>query len=60
MSELSVNENNKALIEDDELTESEASLPNSRAHSKSNARRRLESLLEERRLRDELEDGLDY
>lgn len=60
MSEVLVDDDNNALPEDDDLTDPAPDLINNCANSKSDARRRLERLLEERRLRDELEDGFDY
>jgi hypothetical protein len=56
----------KALIADDEIVEvvdevdDEVIIQDPRQRSTPDARRRLEKLLEDKRLQDELEDFLDY
>ncbi len=56
----------KALIADDEIVEvvdevdDEVIIQDSRQRTTPDARRRLEKLLEDKRLQDELEDFLDY
>ena len=62
MSELFEDEEEKESIAEDEFVEVEEVVSNSRQQQRPNAdaRRRLENLLEEKRLRDELEDFLDY
>lgn len=62
MSELFDDEEDKVLVAEDELLETpdEEVVIETRPKSGSDARRRLENLLEEKRLRDELEDFLDY
>ena len=52
-------EDDKALVLDDTLDEREEIVIETRPGSVSDARRRLENLMEEKRLRDELEDYLD-
>lgn len=64
MSELFDDDEDKALVAEDEVVESpdgmaEADDQDSR-HRNSGARRRLENLLDEKRLRNELEDFFDY
>ena len=61
MSELFDDEEEKEINGEEEFTESE-DLPivETRQRPGVDARRRLENLLEEKRLRDELEDFLDY
>lgn len=59
MSELFEEEDDKIILEDD-VEETDEIIPSSRQRPGSNARKRLESLLEEKRLRDELDDFLDY
>ena len=59
MSEL-FDDDEQDLISEDEFAEPEEAIANTRDLGASDARRRLESLLEEKRLRDELEDYLDY
>lgn len=60
MSELFDDDEEKELIADDELIEeAEEIIPETRQRPTSDARRRLENLLEEKRLRDELEDFMD-
>ena len=61
MSELFDDEEAKEANEEEEFSESE-DIPVVENHQRpgADARRRLESLLEEKRLRDELEDFLDY
>ena len=64
MSELFDNDEDKVLVAEDEVIESldevtEAEDLDSQ-HPNSAARRRLENLLDEKRLRNELEDFLDY
>ena len=59
MSEL-FDDEEKEAIEEEELVEVEEVVPHSRQRPSADARRRLENLLEEKRLRDELEDFLDY
>lgn len=53
------NEEDKTLIVDDDLVEAEELIVETRPRSTSDARRRLEDLMEEKRLREELEDFLD-
>lgn len=54
----------KALVSEDDIVDEEAAadliVQETRQRPACDARRRLESLLEEKRLRDELEDFLDY
>ena len=57
MSEL-FDDEDKALIVEDEVVETEVAI-DSRHRSLLDARRRLENLMDEKRLRDELEDYLD-
>jgi hypothetical protein len=65
MSELFEDED-KAIVAEEEVVEVEADaeaeeiILDARQRPSSDARRRLEDLLEEKRLRDELEDFLDY
>lgn len=59
MSELFDDEEEKALVPDDDASESDAMCLEDHEVSFSDARKRLENLLEEKRLRDELEDFLD-
>lgn len=58
MSEL-YDDEEKELITEDAFVDTDEAILNS-SHSISDARRRLESLLDEKRLKDELEDFLDY
>ncbi len=59
MSELFDEDEEKALINDEEIPEAEhIIMESSRQRSTSDARRRLELLMEEKRLRLELEDFL--
>jgi len=58
MSEL-FNDEDKTLIVDDELIDAEEVIVDTRPRPMSDARRRLEDLMEDKRLRDELEDFLD-
>lgn len=60
MSDILIDEDDEASPQDDEITEPTEILMNTRQNSKAEARRRLEQLLEEKRLRDELGDDLDY
>ncbi len=50
----------EALVEIEAEVEVEKIIQDSRHRPSSDARRRLENLLDEKRLRDELEDFLDY
>lgn len=62
MSELFDDEEEKALIVEDEIEESEEPeeiIKENRQRPSFDARRRLENLLDEKRLRDELKDFLD-
>lgn len=59
MSEL-FDDEEKDIIAEDEFVEPEEVILDARSGSDVNARRRLENLLEEKRLQDELEDFLDY
>lgn len=59
MSELFDDEEDKVLIVEDELEDAEDIVDEDIDPPLSDARRRLEKLLEEKRLRDELEDFLD-
>lgn len=52
-------DDDKALIVDDDLIEAEHAMVDVRQKHTSDARRRLEDLMEEKRLREELEDYLD-
>lgn len=52
-------DDDKVLIVDDDLIEAENLLVDVRQKGSSDARRRLEDLMEEKRLREELEDYLD-
>jgi hypothetical protein len=58
MSELFEDEEGKELVADDEFEETEEVDSDNQPFS--DARRRLENLLEEKRLRDELDDFTDY
>ena len=58
--ELFENEEDKDIVSEDETVEVEEVIIESRQRPGSDARRRLENMLEEKRLRDELEDFLDY
>jgi hypothetical protein len=58
MSEL-FDDEEKALVVEDEAVEAEVVVDN-RNRNLSDARRRLENLMDDKRLRDELEDYLDY
>lgn len=60
MSDILIDEDAEASPQDDEITEPTDILMNTRQNPKAEARRRLEQLLEEKRLRDELGDDLDY
>ncbi|AHE67915.1 PA3496 family putative envelope integrity protein [Legionella oakridgensis] len=60
MSELYDDEEEKELIAEDEFIETEEIILDDPNRPPSDARKRLENLLEEKRLRDELEDFLDY
>ena len=59
MSELFDDDDDKVLIIEDELEETEDIVDEDIEPPLSDARRRLEKLLEEKRLRDELEDYFD-
>lgn len=59
MSEL-FDDEEKDIIAEDEFVEPEEVIVDTRHGSDASARRRLENLLEEKRLQDELEDFLDY
>lgn len=59
MSEL-YEEENKILITEIDETEKVPDVQSSRPRPAVDARRKLESLLEEKRLRDELNDFIDY
>ncbi len=52
-------DDDKVSIVDDDLIEAEHAMVDIRHKSNSDARRRLEDLMEEKRLREELEDYLD-
>jgi hypothetical protein len=52
-------ESDKTIIAEEEVAEVEAISPEPRPRSNAEARRRLEKLLEDKRLRDELKDYLD-
>lgn len=58
--ELFENEEDKAIAADEEAVEVEEVVVEPRQRHGADARRRLENMLEEKRLRDELEDFLDY
>ncbi|KTD21076.1 PA3496 family putative envelope integrity protein [Legionella londiniensis] len=60
MSELFDDEEEKDLIAEDEFVDPEEILIENTQSSFSDARRRLENLLEEKRLKDEIEDFFDY
>ncbi len=60
MSELFEDEEDSDLTADDEFVETEDVIADNELHPTVDARKRLESLMEERRLRDELEDFLDF
>jgi hypothetical protein len=60
MSELFDDEEGKELVAEEEALDAEEIVSESRGKPSADARRRLESLLEEKRLRDELEDYADY
>lgn len=60
MSELFDDEEEKVLVAEEEFSEPEAIEVDTRQRGTSDARRRLENMLEEKRLRDELEDFVDY
>lgn len=60
MSELFDNDEEKDLIAEDEFVDEQDILGEQSSYSTYDARRRLESLLEEKRLKDEIEDFLDY
>ncbi len=67
MSELFEDSQDKVIVVEDDVVEVEADVVeveaievDTRQRPAFDARRRLESLLEEKRLRDELEDFLDY
>ena len=60
MSNLFEDDEEKELMAEDDFVEAEETIQNHSQRPNLDARRRLESLLEERRLRDELEDFLDY
>ncbi|WP_133128932.1 PA3496 family putative envelope integrity protein [Legionella nagasakiensis] len=53
-------EEEKELIAEDEFVEADEIILDDSNRPPSDARKRLENLLEEKRLRDELEDFLDY
>lgn len=59
MSELFDDEDDKVLSTEDEIVEEEDIEVDPRPKTSSDARRRLEDLLEEKRLRDELQDIFD-
>lgn len=56
MSEIFEDDEDKVLINDDGLADAEEILADQHVRIVSDARRRLEDLMEEKRLRDELED----
>ena len=60
MSELLDDDENKILVVEDEEVFVDDVIPDRRQRPASDARRRVENLLDERRLRNELEDFLDY
>ena len=60
MSELFEDEEEKDLIAEDEFVDEEDILGEQSSYSTSDARRRLENLLEEKRLKNEIEDFFDY
>ena len=60
MSDILIDEDDEKSPQDDEITEATDILLNNPQTHKAEARRRLEQLLEEKRLRDELGDDLDY
>ncbi len=60
MSNLYDEDEEKELLAEDEFVEADELILDSRIGSTSDARRRLENLLEEKRLREELDDFLDY
>lgn len=53
------NDEEKTLMVDEDLIEAEHEIVNIRKRPTSDARKRLEALMEEKRLRDELEDFSD-
>ncbi|GGI89974.1 PA3496 family putative envelope integrity protein [Legionella impletisoli] len=60
MSNLYDDEEEKELMTEDEFVDADEIILDSRLDSTSDARRRLENLLDEKRLREELDDFLDY
>jgi hypothetical protein len=60
MSELFDDEEKELISEEDLIEVPEELIPETRPRATSDARRRLENLLDEKRLRDELEDFIDY
>ncbi len=60
MSELFDDEEDKVLVTEDEIVEAEDVIVGNRQRPMSDARRRLENLLDDKRLRNELDDFLDY
>jgi len=61
MGELFNEENEKeGIVEEEEISDPEDILEDSAEPDFSDARRRLEKLLDEKRLRDELDDFVDY
>ena len=60
MSELFDDEDKALVPEEDKIIEDVEVIQNSRQRPDADARRRLENMLEEKRLRDELEDFLDF
>lgn len=61
MGELFNEENEKeVIVEEEEISDPEDILEDSAEPDFSDARRRLEKLLDEKRLRDELDDFVDY
>ena len=60
MSELFDDEDKALVPEEGKIIEDVEVIQNSRQRPDADARRRLENMLEEKRLRDELEDFLDF
>lgn len=53
-------EEDKELMSEDEFVEADEVILDSRSDTSTDARRRLEKLLDEKRLQEELDDFLDY
>lgn len=60
MSDLFEDDDEKELLSEDDFADTESAILTHAHRSESDARRRLENLLEEKKLRDELEDFFDY